>query len=790
MPVDTVSARMPAADAPDQGLETQLRDLKRELKEWERAFAGKEGRKPEKADILADKAIARRYKTYIKLKTAGDTSRKGGAEPEAESRPRSSKPRVKSTRADEDAPDVGSSNEKLEEIEPAPARAKSARKGNRVRIQEPPEEEEEPKEEGERQGREQDDDADAASKAAEASRSPPRRVSGLSQAGEQSGLATSPHVDGSPSHPVVYTDTIAASPSPQPWGAAAALPDNFKLRRNTVASGPISTASLSSVGSSGSASRSTRPLSMGFVNRPTSASPSGRPVSMAAASTAPDFAGSGYGDEESSEFMNFMNRKKELDIQAEAVKPHGAVSAAEALTRSLQQQQQQQQQQSQPQPPVIIAPRDPGATLNPIVTSITVQAPRPLPSPHSALPTSPAPEPLTAAQLREYAKYDPTVQSTDEDDDDDLGREEDDGVEPDTPMNAVPHRVAAAEKKQRKPKAPVKAFEASSDEEEEQEEEGEKAAAPVEPTPPAKGSSRRRSKEAPATAKTKEVEANAEDDEEKDEDVEDARDVIAPLASNATTAGTMCFGADAIGVATNPSLVGVKLFYRLPPEFILRCKLYRKKNILDKSHPTFYLYNQADESFLLAARKRKKSKSVNYVISSSQQDMSKDSKHYVAKLKANFQRTNFVLLDARSYNPKIDNKGFRELACISYTKTVLPREMSVAIPATSITELSDDYSKDIMSDVKTQNTSKLLFLRNKPPRWNEATQSHCLNFGGRVTQPSIKNCQLIGSENENFVVMQFGRCGPDYFTLDVRYPMTPLEAFAVALTTFDAYDNA
>ena len=43
---------------------------------------------------------------------------------------------------------------------------------------------------------------------------------------------------------------------------------------------------------------------------------------------------------------------------------------------------------------------------------------------------------------------------------------------------------------------------------------------------------------------------------------------------------------------------------------------------------------------------------------------------------------------------------------------------------------------------------------------------------------------------ENHHVLQFGRCGADYFTLDARWPITPLEAFAVALTTFDAYDSA
>jgi hypothetical protein len=43
---------------------------------------------------------------------------------------------------------------------------------------------------------------------------------------------------------------------------------------------------------------------------------------------------------------------------------------------------------------------------------------------------------------------------------------------------------------------------------------------------------------------------------------------------------------------------------------------------------------------------------------------------------------------------------------------------------------------------------------------------------------------------DNYNVLQFGRCGSDYFTLDVRWPMTPIEAFGIAITTFDAYDSA
>jgi hypothetical protein len=58
-------------------------------------------------------------------------------------------------------------------------------------------------------------------------------------------------------------------------------------------------------------------------------------------------------------------------------------------------------------------------------------------------------------------------------------------------------------------------------------------------------------------------------------------------------------------------------------------------------------------------------------------------------------------------------------------------------------------SRDMMADIKSQNSNSLLFLKNKSPKWNPATQSHCLNFGGRVTQPSIKNFQIVAEQDGN-----------------------------------------
>ncbi|KAJ3371653.1 Tubby- protein 2 [Kappamyces sp. JEL0680] len=185
-----------------------------------------------------------------------------------------------------------------------------------------------------------------------------------------------------------------------------------------------------------------------------------------------------------------------------------------------------------------------------------------------------------------------------------------------------------------------------------------------------------------------------------------------------------------------PSILDVNVFNRLEQNGILRCKLFRKKTMLGKGAPVYLLHNEANNGFLLSAKKVLLSKAVTYVISDHPDEISKDSPHYVAKLKANFMRTNFIVSDTRRPSKP------REIVCVNYSKNVLPRELKAAISALDI-DKDEETTNDISIDFKNQNEKLLFFMKNKSPRWNEATQSHCLNFGGRVTQPSIKNMQLI-----------------------------------------------
>jgi len=92
----------------------------------------------------------------------------------------------------------------------------------------------------------------------------------------------------------------------------------------------------------------------------------------------------------------------------------------------------------------------------------------------------------------------------------------------------------------------------------------------------------------------------------------------------------------------------------------------------------------------------------------------------------------------------------------------------------------------LIEHFKAKNLDGILELHNKTPVWNEDSQSYVLNFHGRVTQASVKNFQVIHDTDPDYIIMQFGRVADDVFTMDFRYPMCALQAFGIALSSFDS----
>ncbi|XP_059281508.1 tubby-like F-box protein 5 [Lycium ferocissimum] len=274
-----------------------------------------------------------------------------------------------------------------------------------------------------------------------------------------------------------------------------------------------------------------------------------------------------------------------------------------------------------------------------------------------------------------------------------------------------------------------------------------------------------------------------------------------------------------------------------PREAPVHCFIKRSR---DNSVYLLYigLTPSGDESdkLLLAARRIRRATSTDFVISLVAYDFSRASNTYLGKLRSNFLGTKFTLYDSQPPNDASiqessqHNRRFRakqvsptvpacnySIANISYELNILrsrgPRRMLCAmhsIPFSSIQEGGTaptptsfpqsfgEKTSPSVSDVKeTANDvgpRESLVLKNKAPRWHEQLQCWCLNFKGRVTVASVKNFQLVAAvdpshnipaDEQEKVIIQFGKIGKDIFTMDYRYPLSAFQAFAICLSSFD-----
>ncbi|KAG5679315.1 hypothetical protein PVAND_008889 [Polypedilum vanderplanki] len=231
---------------------------------------------------------------------------------------------------------------------------------------------------------------------------------------------------------------------------------------------------------------------------------------------------------------------------------------------------------------------------------------------------------------------------------------------------------------------------------------------------------------------------------------------------------------------------------------LYKCRITRDRKGMDKGlFPIYYLHLERDTGkkiFLLAGRKRKKSKTSNYVISCDPTDLSRQTDGYVGKLRSNVLGTTFFMYDNGSKRDK-ESSPRLDLGIVIYDTNILgfkgPRSMTVLIPGLDDHDervkiaSSDDSQQGILDSWKTKNMDSLVELRNKTPVWNDETQSYVLNFHGRVTKASVKNFQLVHESDSDYIVMQFGRTADDIFTMDFRYPLCALQAFQIALSSFD-----
>lgn len=198
--------------------------------------------------------------------------------------------------------------------------------------------------------------------------------------------------------------------------------------------------------------------------------------------------------------------------------------------------------------------------------------------------------------------------------------------------------------------------------------------------------------------------------------------------------------------------------------------------------------------------------------------LTKKSGNYIGKLRSSFSRRKNVLLSNHSRKTELGAILFSSTA-----NTTEPRKVTVILPtlsaktqeinALTVGDRTDTFSvlldqflslregKEVpvsMHHYRGMPAPTLQVFENKEPVFENGF--YRLNFNRRVSVPSVKNFQLVRAaefsaasspslapllERESAsaatVCLQFGKVDEQKFHLDFRAPITPIQAFAIAL---------
>jgi len=240
---------------------------------------------------------------------------------------------------------------------------------------------------------------------------------------------------------------------------------------------------------------------------------------------------------------------------------------------------------------------------------------------------------------------------------------------------------------------------------------------------------------------------------------------------------------------------------------MIQCRIVRDRSGLHKLYPKYRMETDAG-MFMMAALKQKQNKTSNYAISMLEGEaITKDCDGFIGKLRSDFMGLEFVayspghnpskLTKKEKAEPETMQRLRQELVAVQYSSSLWgskprgPRKMNIVLPRVQpsgerlVCRTMHSDVEGLVALQKKGTTQLIDPYINKSPKWNDQIGAYVLNFNKRVTQASVKNFQLCQTEDPDTVYLQFGRIDKEVFNIDFRFPVSPFQAFAIALSSFD-----
>ncbi len=226
----------------------------------------------------------------------------------------------------------------------------------------------------------------------------------------------------------------------------------------------------------------------------------------------------------------------------------------------------------------------------------------------------------------------------------------------------------------------------------------------------------------------------------------------------------------------------------------VHCRVIRHSSgITGRWFPTYELRLADTNRLMITAKRRMGNWTGNYMLTVDHENLSTKAPGYIGKLRSNFWGTTYNLFDDGD-NPttvKATPKPREHLGAVMYEsrwfKQKGPRKMTVLLP-----KLSQDDARvpcipltekdSLVGLYESHASDKLLVFHNRQPKWNDSLRAHVLDFKSRVKRPSVKNFILTDdADKEDYIV--FGRHDDNSFVLDVKWPLSLYQAFALSIAS-------
>ena len=234
------------------------------------------------------------------------------------------------------------------------------------------------------------------------------------------------------------------------------------------------------------------------------------------------------------------------------------------------------------------------------------------------------------------------------------------------------------------------------------------------------------------------------------------------------------------------------IFSRLNKNQILKCNIF-----LDTTNNNNYILYSHTHKFILSAKYDFSIFHNNYIIYTSRNFLPSSG---IAKLHSYSQKSEFILYDMGE-SPKLIKNNKLNISNISITirKYLLQikyingnkfQNFNVYLPKNDFFQNNfynmDENHRDKLSNKKLENN--VILMENSKPKYDMITKKYVDNYSERVKEKSKFNFKIIYKDYKNdgggLKSIESGKINENNFTLDIGYPFSPLEGFALALANF------